>query len=113
LTLPGMGGLLSGAKVWDTSLNEEGKRVFDGVTVGDILMTLIGEAQARGALPMLEIEWSAVRDSWGNYWTEFVHREYDPSVDLLAVLDDFASAGFLDFSMYGNTLNIMVADTSN
>lgn len=113
LTLPGMVGLLSGAKVWDTNLNEEGKRVFDGVTVGDILLTLIGEAQARGALPMLEIEWSEVRDSWGNYWTEFVHREYDPSVDLLAVLDDFASAGFLDFSMYGNTLNIMVADTSN
>lgn len=113
LTLPGMAGLLSGAKVWDNKLNAEGKREFVDTTVGSILMTLINEAKARGALPMLEIDWTATRDSWDTGWSSFVSREYEPSVDLLAVLDDFASAGLLDFSMYGNTLSIMVADTSN
>lgn len=113
LTLPGVAGLLSGAKVWDTNLNAEGKREFIDTTVGSILLTLINEARARGALPLLETDWTASRDSWGNGWTAFVSREYEPSVDLLAVLDDFASAGLLDFSMYGDTLSITGADTTS
>lgn len=113
ITLPGMAGLLSGAKVWDTKLNAEGKRAFVDVSVGSILLTLINEAKARGALPLLEVTWTASRDSWDNGWTSFVRREYEPSVDLLAVLDDFATAGLVDFSMAGNSLRITAADSTS
>ena len=89
LTCVGIASLLSGALVWAAQGGEliDNKRVITG-TPGGIILTLLGEAQARGCLPGITAGFTAGSDSSGASWGETVTLRAPLGRTLLDVLAD-------------------------
>jgi hypothetical protein len=100
--------------VWDSKLNAEGKRAFLNTTIGQILKTLLGEAQARGALAGFDhSSFSPSTDSAGLPWARgSLDFYYDPGVNYLSVLQNMADRGFIDYRMKGRSLYVYSAETT-
>jgi hypothetical protein len=94
-------------------LNADGKRAFLSANVGIILKTLFTEAQARGSMTGIDhASFSTVLDSGGQAWGTTLTKYYEPGINYLAVLQDFADSGLCDFKMQGRSLYVYRADTT-
>jgi hypothetical protein len=94
-------------------INADGKRAFLSATPGAILKTLITEAQTRGALNgVTHSSFSAGADSAGAAWAKQLTIYYEPGLDLLAILQNLADQGFIDFRMRKRELLVYNADTA-
>lgn len=111
--LPAYAWLLRKARLFPSVRdNAEGKRPFLSATAGTILATLIAEARARGALPGLAIDFTPSVDSAGQRWAKVLTIAYEPGIDVLAVLDNLAEQGVVDWTTSGRTLRVFNADTA-
>lgn len=99
------------ADVGAVSLNADGKRAFNSVTPGSIMLTLINQAKAAGFLPFVNVGFTANRTSDGQPWAKVCTRDYSPEIDLLSVLQNFFEAGLADFWMDGRDLQMSNPDT--
>jgi len=68
-------------------------RIYSGKTFGNILKTLIDEAQARGTIPAMTYDFTSTLDSHGNAWTANVNVTIDVGTSLLDVLKKFVALG--------------------
>ncbi|WP_439662847.1 hypothetical protein ACSHWB_16195 [Lentzea sp. HUAS TT2] len=91
--------------------NAEGKRPFASATAGAVVATLLAEAKARGVLPGLAVDFTPSTDSAGQPWAKVLTIAYEPGIDVLAVLDNLAEQGVVDWVMNGRTLRMFNADT--
>lgn len=100
--------------VFPTGLDTDGKRHFTDASPGQILNTLLSEAQARGALVGLAWDFSAATDSGGVAWPAATRQTiaYDPGTDFLTILQGFADLGLVDYRTQGRTLQMYAADTT-
>lgn len=80
----GVRSLLEGAIVYPVDPSES-KREFTNVSAGAIMKTLFDEAQARGAIPELTIDFSATADSGDNAYEETLTIDESVGSTLLAV----------------------------
>ena len=111
--LPSYSWLLRKARLWPSAHdNAEGKRPFLSATAGTILATLLVEARGRGALPGLSIDFGPNADSAGQPWAKVLTIAYEPGIDVLAVLDNLAEQGVVDWTMSGRTLRVFNADST-
>lgn len=103
---------LSRAAVYPPAVpREDGKRAFLSCTPGDILKTLLVEAQNRGALTgITHPTFTTTLDSAGQPWANQLTIYYTPGVDYLTVLQDLADQGFIDFKMQGRQLFVFNPD---
>lgn len=101
---------LQKALVGWTSLNSEGVREFTDATPGAILTALWDEAQARGALAGMTRTWSATQDTAGTPWPETFSLAYEPGKDLLAIVQEMAEAGWIDYQTDGRDLEVFIQD---
>lgn len=102
---------LQKALVGFTGLNGEGNREFLNAKPGAILLALWNEAQARGALTGMTATWTATQDSAGTPWPENVGQvAYEPGKDLLAILQEFADLGLVDYRTQGRSVQVYVAE---
>lgn len=102
---------LSKALIGFTGLDSDGNRTFTNTTPGKILRTLIIEAQARGALVGLTIDWTDAADSNGTAWPTTVTYSYEAGKTLLSILQEFAEAYLVDFRTQGRNVQMFVAGT--
>lgn len=109
----GLLGMLGRTGVGETYLDNNGERAFNAESVGDVMQQLLEEAQDRAALSQPYIIWdfNSETDSLGNPWTATVTRGYPPSTTLLAVLQDFAESGLVDFWFDGTVLRMSAYGT--
>ncbi|MCP3799737.1 hypothetical protein NLX83_10755 [Allokutzneria sp. A3M-2-11 16] len=111
--LPAYAWMLRKARLFPSDRdNSEGKRPFLSATPGTILGTLIAEAKARGALAGLVVDFTPTVDSAGAAWSKVLTIYYEPGIDVLAVLDNLAEQGVLDWTLSGRTLRVFNADTA-
>ncbi|WP_158852837.1 hypothetical protein [Saccharothrix deserti] len=111
--LPAYSWLLRKARLWPSAHdNAEGKRPFLSATAGTILATLLVEARGRGALPGVTIDFTPAADSARQPWAKVLTIFYEPGIDVLAVLDNLAEQGVVDWTMYGRTLRVFNADAT-
>jgi hypothetical protein len=111
--LPGYVWMLRKARLFPSPHdNAEGKRPFLEATAGTILTTLIQEAQARGALPRLTLDFTPTVDSAGVGWVKVLTIAYEPGIDIYTVLDNLADQGVIDWTTTGRTLRVFNADTT-
>lgn len=103
---------LGKALIGFTGLDSEGNRVFTNFTPGKILHTLVTEAQGRGALTGLTIDWTDAADSAGTAWPTTVTFTYEPGKTLLSVLQEFVEAHLVDFRTQGRNVQMFVAETA-
>ncbi|MEV7965860.1 hypothetical protein AB0O34_07735 [Sphaerisporangium sp. NPDC088356] len=68
----------------------EGKRPFNTVSPGAILITSIQEGQDRGALQGLGHDFSTTHDSAGQPWDSMLTPAWEPGTDLLTLLINLA-----------------------
>jgi hypothetical protein len=110
--LPAYSWMLRKARLFPSAHdNNEGKRPFLSATAGTILSTLITEAKTRGSLPGLAVDFTPTADSAGAAWSKVLTIYYEPGIDILAVLDNLAEQGVVDWTMTGRTLRVFNADT--
>lgn len=91
---------------------EEQDAHFYSVTAGQIMRTLLQEANARGALT--HVVWASIgndEDSNGVPWSLIITLKFSPGLDLLKILTALVSYGMCDFEMIGNELRMYEADT--
>lgn len=93
-------------------LNADGKRPFLSASAGTILVTLLQEAQARGALTGLAYDFTTSADSAGQPWAQVITLYYEPGKDYLAILRNLFDQGLVDFRFSGRTLQVFNADTA-
>lgn len=103
--LLGIASLLSTVRVLDEDL-KDGKRQFEGDTPGAVVSTLFAEAKERGELPQMTLGFNATTDSFGNPWPEEIARAYEPSTDLLSIIQDLHDSGLVDWWFQGFTLHM-------
>jgi hypothetical protein len=84
---------------------------FGSSSPGKIMSTLIARAQARGALPGIEVDFTSEVDSAGTPWPTLYSVTYDVGLDYHAVLLAMTDNGWCDTRMVGNTLRLFVPDT--
>lgn len=102
---------LQKALVGFTGLNGEGNREFLNAKPGAILLALWDEAQARGALTGMTATWTATQDSAGTPWPENIGQvAYEPGKDLLAILQEMADQGLVDYRTQGRSVQVYVAE---
>lgn len=112
LTLVGIGSLLAGPKVFTAppeDVQADGKRQFLSKTPGQIMGTLIAEAQARGAIPTITAGFTATHDSHGQPWAHVYNRAYELSHSLLGILQNLYDGGAVDYWWDGRELNLVPA----
>lgn len=99
LSVSGRGGmaLLDDAIIYDGNTGET-SREFSAVTKASILITLVTEAQTRGALAALTLDFDAVNDSASVAWTDSETYKLNVGTSLLDVMRQFAKTG-IDFEM--------------
>ena len=99
LSLSGRGGMtvLDRAIVWGDGTTST-TRTFTSVTKASILVTLVTEAQARGGLSTLTLDFDATNDSDSVAWTDSETYNLNVGTTLLDVLRQFAKTG-IDFEM--------------
>lgn len=103
---------LEKALVGFRSLNAEGNRVFSNATPGAIMSTLITEAQARGALTGMSVDFTATHDSAGVPWpTQIATFAVEPGKHLLDVLLSIVGMGYVDTQTQGRTVQMYVAES--
>lgn len=94
-------------------LNAEGKRAFNAVTPGTLLKTLFNEAGARGALAgVTHATFSTTTDSSGAAWAKTLTIAYEPGLSYLAILQNLADQGFIDFRTQGRQIQVYNADAA-
>jgi len=99
---------LDKALVGTAGLDDEGKRSFTDATPGAILLPLLQEAQARGALTGMSWSFTATHDSSGAPWAAEAAQSvsYDVGVSILAILLGLAEAALVDFRTNGRALEV-------
>lgn len=102
LSISGRGALalLDDAIVWDDGTGSS-TRDFVSMTKAEILITLIDEAQARGALLNLTYDFTSSLDSDGETWVDSETYQLNVGKSLLDVVRDFAKTG-IDFDVTPN-----------
>lgn len=110
MSLSGRGGLaiLEEAIVWDTG-GTETTRKFTTVTKASALITLITEAQARGALANLAYDFDAVNDSNTVAWTDSDNYSFAFQTTLLDVVRLFVKTGGFNVSINISGGNIVLS----
>jgi len=93
--------LLEDAIIWDDGTTAS-TRDFAGMTKAAILIALIDEAQARGALANLSYDFTAVLDSDGVAWTDNETYKLNVGSSLLDITRQFARTG-IDFDILPGT----------
>ena len=93
-------------------LNTDGKRAFLSAKPGVILKTLIDEAKGRGWGAGIGYTFTTTTDSSGAAWSKQLTIYYEPGLNLLAVLQNLADQGFIDFRMVGRTLHVFNPDAT-
>ena len=93
--------LLEDAIIWDDGTSAS-TRDFAGMTKAAILIALIDEAQARGALANLSYDFTAVLDSDGAAWTDSETYKLNVGSSLLDMVRQFARTG-IDFDILPGT----------
>lgn len=99
----GMMALLERAVVYPETMQGETERVFSGVHGGDILRQLLLEAQHRGAIPYVSLDWTAGFDSIGQPWEDLTDVSFHVGTPLLSVVDKLSNGlGLFDIEMTPN-----------
>ncbi|PSL04139.1 hypothetical protein CLV30_106144 [Haloactinopolyspora alba] len=113
LSMPGYSWLLRTAQVRGKSghMDEDGRRQFVDATPGEILRTLLEEAQARGCVPGMSWDISDASDSDGEPWVERLNLSFDVGMKLDQVLSSLADQGAIDWNFWGRELHVYNADT--
>ncbi len=94
--------ILERAMVYPESMPLPGnlERSWTEAHAAAIFKTLIEEAQARGALPEIEIDFTATHDSIGNPWDDLTDISFHAGTPLLDVATKFSeSMGIFDLEM--------------
>ncbi|MBB5791782.1 hypothetical protein [Jiangella mangrovi] len=106
-SMPGYSWLLSKATVRaGGTMNADGQRQFTAATPGQIMRTLILEAQARGALPGMAMDISNASDSDGEPWETEMTIAYAVGTPLDQVLNAMAEQGVIDWNFWGRELHM-------
>ena len=91
----------------------DGKRPFYRASPGQILRTLILEAQDRGAADGIEIgNFTAAKDSSGKAWAKVATIYYSPGLPIGSVLENLVEQGMCDYRMDGRTLHLYDPETT-
>ena len=91
----------------------DGKRPFYQATAGQIIRSLILEAQDRGAADGIELgPFTNTTDSAGNAWSEQVTIYYSPGLPIGDVLANLVEQGVCDYRMEGRTLHVYEPETT-
>lgn len=91
----------------------DGKRPFYRASPGQILRTLILEAQDRGAADGIEIgNFTASKDSSGKAWAKVATIYYSPGLPIGSVLENLVEQGMCDYRMDGRTLHLYDPETT-
>lgn len=91
----------------------DGKRPFYRASPGQILRTLILEAQDRGAADGIEIgNFTAPKDSSGNAWSKVATIYYSPGLPISSVLENLVEQGMCDYRMDGRTIELFDPETT-
>ncbi|WP_336633457.1 hypothetical protein, partial [Microbacterium sp. MMO-79] len=92
-------------------LNDNGERIFSGLTPGALIKTLIDESKSRGNVPQLTYDFTAQRDSAGKTWSDTLPpHSMRFGDDLLSTLRRLAENGRIDWRVQGRTLRVFKAD---
>ena len=91
----------------------DGKRPFYRASPGQILRTLILEAQDRGAADGIEIgNFTAAKDSSGKAWAKVATIYYGPGLPISSVLENLVEQGMCDYRMNGRTIELFDPETT-
>jgi chondroitinase B-like protein/glycosyl hydrolase family 16 len=83
-----------------TEENEKGELRFAGATAGLVFTTVMDQAQARGALPLVTRDFSTTHDSNGNPWPTTVSSfALAPKTTLLQVADKLVELGMVEYEL--------------
>lgn len=90
----------------------DGKRPFYQASPGEIMRTLLLEAQDRGAAAGIEVgDFTASQDSAGNAWSKVATIYYGPGLPIGSVLENLVEQGMCDYRMNGRTLELFEPET--
>lgn len=79
---------------------EKGELRFDAKNAGQVILTVLQQAQARGALAGITRDWTTSLDSSGQAWPNTISGlKFSPKTTLLAVLQDLVDKDFLEFEV--------------
>jgi hypothetical protein len=85
-----------------TSVNPNGELVFSQATFGQVLLTVIQQAQSRKALPYVVCDFTAAVDSNGQPWSSVVtNLRFAPKTTLAQVADKGVDLGMGEYYMTG------------
>lgn len=110
-TMPHYGWQLRKARII-TGLNTEEQRTFTNATFGQIMHTLLSEAQSRGWNPGMSWDFTPQRDSAGQVWDDVYTIAFDAGQDLWTILDTFSQQHACDFQFHRRMLRMFNADTA-
>lgn len=79
---------------------------FTTATPGNIFITLLNAAQARGVLSGFTVSFTATHDSDGQEWTTPLTITYKAGVSLLDIIKNFGQSGQADWRMVGKRLDM-------
>ncbi len=79
---------------------EKGELRFDAKNPGQIILTVLQQAQARGALTGITTDWTTLVDSSGQAWPNTITGlKYSPKTTLLAILQDLVDLDYCEFEV--------------
>ena len=90
--------LLDQPIVWNEDTTES-TRIFNGMTKAAILIQLLTEAQARGALSTLTWDFDATNDSDAVAWGDSEEYQITAGESILQIAQNFAEVGGFEFSI--------------
>lgn len=111
----GVGWMLRQAKVWEANglqVDADGKVQFLSANAGQIMATLIANAQGRGWGAGVSIDFDSTADSSGQAWAKIITIAYDLDLDLETVLTNLYQQGVCDYRWEGRTLRIFNPETT-
>ena len=80
--------------------NPKGELRFQAASAGLVLKTVMDQAQARGALPLVTRDWDETRDSNGQPWVERVSSlNLAPKTTIQQVADKLVELGMCEFEL--------------
>jgi hypothetical protein len=81
------------------SVATKGELEFAGATPGELMSTLMDEAQARGALTDLTVGFTDTHDSRGTAWPDTITVKFSPNVDYTSVLGKLVDFGLIEWGV--------------
>ena len=84
--------------------------VYEDKTIGYILINLLTQAQARGALTGITWNFTALKDSYGSDWGTKVWREYEPGMKYEAIFQDWFETMGVSYRFLGNRLEVYLEE---